>query len=453
MFKSRRSHYFKRRRRLPILVIVIAILLVLMLPELLATILVSVAGKSAELTTYEGEPAIVNAYNLKFLDPQRQPYDGLSDRGQLGAQRSITVGYDLVGNQQNDFWDINEQGFRDDQPVPLAKPKNEFRIFLLGGSTAFGQWNQSNQATIASKLEARLNQRVLQQRKSPQKYRPTILPFYKPDLVKALAKPPQLRDGKYRVINAAVPGYASGNELAQLALKIMPYRPDAILILDGYADLMLSSNQLETNIPKTEAFLSSAPRHFWIYLTRKLNDLVTDTTLVKATQKWLLKPQPSVSQQSLVMADDTASLGEHLATEAAELEKRTTRYRNHHRQIISLTTGARIPLVIAIQPEITGRGTNNISAQEQEILKKLGSTYKQKIPENYAKLAKAAEELQQWFPKNVKVLNFYKLYQEFPNQAFEDAVHLTEAANVEISERFYYTLDALPKLQVPFQQR
>ncbi|NEP00194.1 MAG: SGNH/GDSL hydrolase family protein [Symploca sp. SIO2E9] len=432
---------------------VIAIPLVLILLEFLATILVGVAGKSAELTAYEGEPAIVTAYNLKFLDSQKQPYDGLSNRGQLAAQRSIAVGYSLVGKQQSDFWRINEQGFRDDQPVPLAKPKNEFRIFLLGGSTAFGQGNESNQATIASKLEARLNQRVVQQRKSPQKYRPTILPFYKPDLVKALAKPPRLRDGKYRVINAAVPGYTSGNELAQLALKIMPYRPDAILILDGYADLMLPSNQSETNIPKTEAFLSSAPGHFWIYLTRKLNNLVADTTVVKATQKWLLKPEPSVSQQSLVMADETAPLEQHLAAEASELEKRTTRYRDYHRQIIRLTTGARIPLVIALQPEITGRGTKQISAQEQEILKKLGSTYKQKIPENYVKLAQVTEQLQQWFPKNVKVLNFYKLYQEFPNQAFFDAVHLTEVANLEISERFYYALSELPKLQVPFQQR
>ncbi|NET50521.1 MAG: hypothetical protein F6K09_17870 [Merismopedia sp. SIO2A8] len=238
-----------------------------------------------------------------------------------------------------------------------------------------------------------------------------------------------------------------------MALKIMPYRPDAILVLDGYTDLMLPSNQSETNIPKIEAFLSSAPGHFWIYLTRKLNDLVTNITLVKATQKWLLKPEPSVSQLTLVVTDDTAPLEQHLAAEADELEKRTTRYRENHRQVISLTTGAGIPLVIALQPEITGCGTKQMSAPEQEILKKLGSTYKQKIPENYAKLAQAVGQLQKWFPKNVKVLNFYKLYEEFPNQAFFDAVHLTEAANVEISERFYYTLAALPKLQVPFQQR
>jgi hypothetical protein len=231
----------------------------------------------------------------------------------LAAQRRLAVGYSLVGNQKSNFWRINEQGFRDDNPVPLEKPKNEIRIFLLGGSTAFGQWNASNQATLASKLEARLNERVAQQKRSPEKYRPTTLPFYKPELEKALALPIQLREGQYRVINAAVPGYTSGNELAQLALQILPYSPDAIVVLDGYTDLMLPSNQAQTDIPKIEALLNNAPGHFWTYLTQQLKHWVTDTYFVKAIQYWLLRPQPSVSQLSLMATDETAPLEQHLA--------------------------------------------------------------------------------------------------------------------------------------------
>jgi lysophospholipase L1-like esterase len=451
MFKSRRSLYSRKRNRkpLPLLVIIAAIPLVLILLELLAWLIINFTGNGAALVAYKGEPAEDNAYRLKFLSQSQQPYDGISDKGSLAVYRNLEGGYSLVGNQQSDFWRINEQGFRDDDPIPLAKPKNEIRIFLLGGSTAFGQRIASNQATIASKLEARLNERIAQQRRSPEKYRPTFLPVYRPELEKVLALPPKIQDGEYRVINAAVPGYTSGNELAQLALQILPYSPNAIIVLDGYTDLMLPSNQQETDIPKTEAFLSNAPVHFWTHITQQLKNAIAQTHLVKAIQKWLFKPEPSVSQRSLVVSDDTLQLEQHLATDEAELKGRIARYRNHYQQMIRLTTGAGIPLVVAIQPEITGREQGQISPKEQELVKKLGALYQKRLQNSYAALIKTSQELEKAFPKNVKVLNFYNLFNDFPKKAFfTDAVHLTEEGNQVLSERYYQTLTALPKLQV-----
>ncbi|HBR74363.1 MAG TPA: GDSL family lipase, partial [Cyanobacteria bacterium UBA11159] len=171
MFNSRLNIYQKRKRqrKLPILAIVMAVPVSLILLELLARLVVGISGKSTELAAYEGEPANANAYRIEFLDQKKQPYQGLSNRGKLAAQRSIAVGYKLVPGQQSNLWRINEQGFRDDIPVPLSKPKDEIRIFVLGGSTAFGQWNPSNEATLAHKLEVRLNQRVAQQKNSPEK--------------------------------------------------------------------------------------------------------------------------------------------------------------------------------------------------------------------------------------------------------------------------------------------
>lgn len=446
MFKSHRRSYRKHHRSLPLPVIILAIPLTLILLELLVRIFVGVTGKSAELAAYEGQPAIVNAYCLKFLGSTQQPYDGLFDRGHLAAQRSLAGGYKLVGNQKSNFWNINQQGFRDDKPLPLEKPKGEIRIFLLGGSTAFGQWNASNQATLASKLEARLNERMAQQKRSPEKYRPIPLPVYKPELEKALTLPPKLREGRYRVINAAVPGYASGNELAQLALQILPYSPDAVIVLDGYTDLMLPSHKAQTDIPEMDAFLNNAPGHFWTYLTGQLKQWVTSTYLVKATQYWLLRPQPSVSQLSVVVTENTAPLEQRLPADSSELERRVARYFNFHKQMVRLTTGFNIPLVIAVQPEITGRGTSKSSASEQRIVNEIGTLYKQRVKTGYTQLIKAAQELQDAFPQNVKALNFYPLYENFPNRAFYDAIHLTEEGNTELAERLYQTIAALPKL-------
>ena len=447
-FKSRRRTYRKSRRPLPILPILVSIPVVLILLELLTRIVVGVTGKSAELAAYEGAPTIVTDYCLKFLGENRQPYDGLSDRGRLNVQRHQSVGYGLVGNQKSNSWRINEQGFRDDNPVPLIKPKNEIRIFLLGGSTAFGQWNKNNQATVASLLEARLNERVAQQKRSPQKYRPATLPYFKSELDKVVKLPLRMREGQYRVINAAVPGYASGNQLAQLALQILPYQPDAIVILDGYTDLILPSNKAQTDIPHTEVFLNNAPGHFWIYLTEQLKQAVTSTYLVKAAQYWLLRPQPSASQMSLVATEEAGSLEQHLTADSAELKRRVGRYRDYQKQIVTLTKGAGIPLIVGLQPEITGRDTSKLSPKEQAILKELGSTYTQRVKSGYAELVQANQKLQAAFPKNVKTLNFYKLDDEFPKEAFSDAIHLSKEGNAALAERFYRVMSGLPKLQV-----
>jgi hypothetical protein len=448
MFKSRHIHYRKFHRPLPPLVFLAAIPLVLIVLELLARIFVGIAGKSAELAAYEGSPAIVTAYCLKFLGSSQQPYNGLSDRGELAAQRNPAVGYSLVGNQKSNFWRINEQGFRNDNPVPLTKPNNEIRIFLIGGSTAFGQWSPNNQATIASKLEARLNERVAQQKRSPQKYRPTILPVEALKREKAIALPLPLRDGRYRVINAAVPGYSSGNEFAQLFFQILPYSPDAVLVLDGYSDLILPSNKAQTDIPNVEGFLTNAPGHFGAHVAGELKHLATDSFLVKATQYWLLRPQPSVSQLTLVATNETGSLEKHLAADSTELQRRVARYRDRQKQMVNLMTGAKIPLIVAVQPEVTGRSTSKLSPREKTVLNDLGTAYKERIQSGYAELARVNQQIKEAYPKNAIALNFYKLDGDFPKGAFYDAIHLTEEGNAVLAEQFYRAVTGLAKLQV-----
>jgi hypothetical protein len=451
MFKSRRRTYKKRNsQRLPIMVILAAIPVTLILLELMTRIVVGVAGKNAELAAYEGAPAIVTDYCLKYFGQTKEPLDGLYARGRLGVQRRPAVGYGLIGNQKSSVWQINEQGFRDTQPVPLNKPKNEIRIFLLGGSTAFGQWNESNQATIASLLEARLNERVAQQKRSPEKYRPATLPYFKTELDKVMTLPLRIREGQYRVINAAVPGYVAGNTLAELALKILPYSPDAIVVLDGYADLMLPSNKAQTDIPHTEEFLNNAPGHFWAYLTSQVQEAFSSTYLVKAIKYWLIRPQPSVHELSVVAAEDTKSLEEKLPADAAELQRRIARYQEDQKQIVSLTAGASVPLIIGLQPEITGRPPGLLVAKETDILKELGSGYTQRVKGAYEQLWQGNQKLESAFPKNVKTLNFYKLDDKLPkNQGvFSDAVHLSKPANALLAERFYRVMTSIPKLQV-----
>ena len=452
--KYSRNRYYRKPKQRKIFspfwvgVSAISIPVLLILIELLTRLVVGFTNQSQVLAAYEGQSPLELAYGLNFLTQSQGPIQGLSEGGHLKVQRSLGPGYQLVGSQKNQFWHINEQGFRDHEPVPVAKPKDEIRVLLLGGSTAFGHWNQNNSETIATQLEARLQERMAQQKRQPQKYQPDAWPIYWTELVKAQALKPKLREGKYRVINAAVPGYTSGNELAQLALQILPYQPDLIVILDGYGDLLSPSSKSATDIPQIDNFLEDTPKHFRVYLSQFLNRWFNELYSVKALQYFVLKPEPSPAQKVLVIDSSGKSLEQLLPKNEAELERRVSRYRQNHRQIIGLCAGAKIPVILAIQPEITGRSVKQLSKAEQAIRQELGEYYRKRAALSYTQFIKALELLGRSFPHNVKVLNFYRLEEKFPTPAFSDAIHLTAAANDAIAGQLYETINQWDKFQV-----
>ena len=419
----------------------------LILLEIIVRIFVGWNGKSEELAAYQGEPARVTASRLQFVTEGKQPIQGLSNRGGLLAQRSLATGYQLVGKQQNKFWQINEQGFRDTEPLPLAKPQNEIRVFVLGNSTAFGYWNLKNQETIANQLEVRLQARVAQQKQTPDKYQPDSWPIYWTELVQALSLTPRLREGQYRVINAAIPGYTSGNELAQLTLQILPYQPDLIVIIDGYSDLMSPSTEAAKDIPKVDQFLQDAPGHFGTFLGKSIGQWFADTYTVKALQYYLLKPEPNFAQKSLVNFS-SKSIAQQLPADKGERERRVARYLQNHQQLVRFGAGANIPVIIAVQPEITGLSEPKLSPQEKEIKAGLGQEYLQQAAQDYVRFVQAAKQVEKEFPNNVKVLNLYNLDDKFPSPVFSDAVHLTPVAHKAIGNRLYNIISQWKKFQL-----
>lgn len=108
------------------------------------------------------------------------------------------------------------EGFRRDQDVSLEKPPNTVRIFLMGGSVAYGagtlypeiesRWRIDDHQTIDHYLELRLN---------------ATLP----------AK-------RWEVINAAVKAYMLHQDLGLILSVILRYHPDYVILLDGQNDLL-----------------------------------------------------------------------------------------------------------------------------------------------------------------------------------------------------------------------
>jgi hypothetical protein len=133
------------------------------------------------------------------------------------ALRDEFTGYRMNPAYQRFDRQHNAQGFRRDKNVPLEKPPNTVRIFLTGGSTAYGastdmpeytnnRWQLLyNNQTIDYYLEQKLNQAF------PSKH--------------------------WEVINAAVPAYQLSQELAEVQSILLRYRPDCIILLDGNNDV------------------------------------------------------------------------------------------------------------------------------------------------------------------------------------------------------------------------
>lgn len=433
----------KKKQRIPKLWIIAAIPLGILALEILLRMGTSILGKSDELTAYVGEPEIAANYHLKPLNQAGQSMQGISGHGSLAIQETPLTGFKLVGNQKNDAVQINAQGFRSGDAVNLTKPKNEVRIFVLGGSSAFGQFNSSNQSTFATLLEARLNQQVQEQKSNTKKFRPDVLPYYADELEKALKLPPKIRDGQYRVINAAVPGYTSGNTLTQVASQILAYQPDVLVVMNGYGDLLLPSSQEAASIEVTDRLLSDASGHFIASLSQGMGDFFSSLYLVKSVQYWLLKPQSSIEQLVDPLSSSTQGLGDRLATKPEELNLRVDRYGKYLLQLARLSGASKASLVVALQPEVTQR--ESLTTKEKQLVDRLGSNYQQRVQAGYQQLQKTVEQVNKQVP-GLTTAKLQDALNQVQGDAFQDPIHLTDSANQAIADRLYDTI--VTQLQV-----
>ena len=459
MFKSRakeRRIFTNRKRMRPrasIFSVIVSMVLVFLVLELITRIFVDLSGNRGEFARANVESNIIDAYKLKFVNKDLDVEEDSADRNAaLKAKPSLSVGYQLLSDQKNEHWQINSAGFRDRDDISPAKPKEEIRIFLLGGSTAFGYGSPNNQSTISEFLEQRLKQRLKQQNTSPDLYKPDLLPFDKVERAKYLAKPSKIKPGNYRVVNAGIPGYASGNELAQLALQVLKYKPDLIVVLDGYEDLMLSSDREAVQAPQLDLDRDSKPTSFVDYLSHWIEPIENKSYLAKIAQDRWLKDEKDDEKQNFILNEKTSNLVQYLPQDKDELKKRVDLYVDRQKQILNLSAASQIPLIVAMQPEITGRNPSQLTDLEGKIATELGRTYIKQVKDSYPVLIEATQKLAKAFPKNMKVVDLYKLTDKYPSPSFIDPIHLNKAANKKVAEQLYYAISSMSKMQlVPTQ--
>ncbi|MCU0526416.1 MAG: SGNH/GDSL hydrolase family protein [Elainella sp. Prado103] len=422
--------------------------------ELLMRLGVSVTGMNQAFATQPSEQAQrVQAYQLGFRSPSGEPYPELPQQGALQAIRSPLMGYQLLPAQQNPYWIINPQGFRDEEPIELAKASNEVRIFVLGGGMAFGQLNANNQATFAHQLEQQLNAQVTAQRQTPEKFQPTVLPYTAEEVEKVLQRPERIPERQYRVVNAAVPGHASGNDLAMLIQQVAAYNPDMVILLNSYEDLLLPSTYSGSDIPGLDALLTGNRDRSDHQLGQTLQSWLGQLYLVKGVQTYLLPARSPATEQviplNLTMATQP-TLEEYLPTDEAELNARVDRYRNHLLQMVRWSASARKRLLVGIQPELSARSPDAMPPAEQALLEQLGDDYATRIEAGYNKLVAAAKQATQT-SANAELLDLHQLFANSQDPAFQSPTSLTDEANAVLAEQFYQVIiDQLAITPKPF---
>ncbi|MEA5476453.1 hypothetical protein VB774_02365 [Pseudanabaena galeata UHCC 0370] len=413
-----------------LLLILIGLPLLLILAELIARGAVLATGSTNQLSPNK-TVAIAQSYAFKLQDSNGNNYPGLPDSGKLHIKRSPLLGYELLPSQNSEYWQINDQGFRQDSSVPIDKPANEIRVFLVGSSTAFTNMAEKNQKALAFKIEKLLNDRVRAQNSSPEKFKPKEIPYFADQIEAMRTLPPRIRDGSYRVIAAAAPGYSSGNELALLSHKVMAYSPNALLILDGYEDLRSPSNQSAREIGNVEQMLRDPLAQYRQHQTQQFNNWLNSLYLVKAWQKWVVPANITTFSSEYQVFN-----AEQLSKDPKEIQKRVERYLYNTQQMTRLANS--IPALIILQPEITGK-QKSLTKEEEGILNSLGKEYRDRITNAY----KVAEQALSNSPLKTKFVNFYQLFQNTNQQAFIDPIHLTEAANDLLAQKLYASTEQL----------
>jgi hypothetical protein len=405
--------------------------------ELLLRAIASLSGFDRQLSNPANQ--LAQSYQLKFLSPDGQPYKTLPSPGKLLANRDPLNGYHLQPKQSTQFWTVNDEGFRDPDAVPLQKPSNETRIFVLGGSTAFGQLSSSNQTMFAHQLEQRLNAQVAAQRAKPNAYQPEVLPYTADEVDKVMQRATRLPDRQYRVINAAVPGYASGN-VAQLMDQVTAYNPDLVIVLGGYDDLLLPSNRSAVEIPGLDDILAGKGESWNAQLFGAIGNSLNSLYLVRAPKAFQKTQVDPNVVRSLNITATSLPIAQSLATTSSELDARIDRYRTHLTQMVRWSAATKKPLIVGIQPEVTGYGKTKPAAVEAEIVNQLGKGYPEQVRTGYEKLAIAANQAIKGSAK-AKVMNLYGMFGETGKSGmFVSSTGLTDEGNAVLAERFYKTI-------------
>jgi hypothetical protein len=333
------------------------------------------------------------------------------------------------------------QGFRRDKDVGLEKPPNTVRIFMTGGSTAYGattdmpeytgnRWRLLyDDQTIEYYLEQKLNQAF------PSKH--------------------------WEVINAAAPAYQLSQELALIESVLLRYRPDCIILLDGNNDIDALWKHASENydpyahVEGSEAFnLLANPGSF-----RSLLFFLAEWTRANSAAFRLLQDrlrsvetQPRGGDQRKRQVSNPVRLSYLTPTEQARFATAQSQlgvYTHTVQQIQRILELDGVKAIFLLQPEVELTHKQLTDSEQRMFNFELtvpGRTYsfQQLFPEIAGRMTVMTRE------DGFAFLSLTDAFDQTSEQTFSDDCHLTPEGNRIIAERLFLLMeDKFAKVNTP----
>jgi hypothetical protein len=370
----------------------------------------------------------------------------IDHRGRLLRRDPIPF-HPLLGwryHQKAVFWGllVSEEGFvlnsADDNSA--FHDDAQVRVFILGGSTVAGAGASSNEKTIASRLERFLSSKL----------------------------------GKsVEVVNAGTGGWYSANEVSYLIHEILPfYKPNVVLILDGYNDSWravsaghmlkpLGNGRYQARADFLIDPALASQRESWErFSSAGAGTLVTQWFANSGSRKFLNvnsyyigsllfgKQVPGVASQperEITTPNGLSSL-EANETECAPIRLDTGPYLSAIRSALGAADSAGIPILYALQPSIAYKQVLQPS-EARTVLKvqaivEAGSMSRYGAPPQtcFLKMQRrffdeASSAFEQILPKSDKqfILSLADMFAHEKRDVFYDYAHYTDLGNQEIA--------------------
>ena len=289
-------------------------------------------------------------------------------------------------NQQFPTLNINSYGFRGPE-ITIEKPDNVYRIFFIGGSTAFGQIASSDSKTIPGILESKFHENAVKE---------------------------------IEIINAGINNADSRSETYLIRNIILEFEPNMLIIYDGWNEGQHDwgwDDEVED-----QSTLANLKNSFEVYL----NSLYI--TKIKPYYK-----TPEKFQE--LFTNKNNNPGEIQVPNSDLNEKKASVWEKRWEGICSIEDEKNFKTVITLQP-ILGTGSKSLTPVEQERLEK--SFARQNIIlELFNKLAISLTELEKTCEKTIDLRDSFD---HTDKPVFHDLGHTSNYGNEIVAEKIYQNI-------------
>tara|TARA_B110000881_G_C18588117_1_gene526148 strand:- start:1196 stop:2308 length:1113 start_codon:yes stop_codon:yes gene_type:complete len=281
----------------------------------------------------------------------------------------------LKSNQHYETINVNSFNFRGDE-ILKNKQEGTYRIFLVGGSTAFGWGSTSDENTITGFLQKMFNEIET--------------------------------DKKIEIINAGVPGANSVRESYYIKNILLEFKPDMIIVYDGVND---AGNAI---INKND--LGKAPENEMKEVQKNFDELIKNYFQMYRT--------PFVLNYLFFISTSTISYDTNSILEMKE------NWENRWTDVCKWSDSKDIKVIIGLQPSL---GTGNKTLYSDEII--IAETHESKMLANAInELESPLNEL-----SNVcfETVDLREAFNDVKSPIFWDNQHVNDLGNKIIAEKIY----------------